>query len=899
MSASSEPQLTPMMAQYRRIKGELPKDALLLFRLGDFYEMFFEDAVLAAQLINLALTKRNGIPMCGLPYHAANNYISRLLKHGRKVAICDQTEEAKPGKLVNREVSAILSPGTHFDERLLQAERNNFLASVFAQGKTFGLACVDLTTGDFRVTELDSEKTLLAELDRLRPAELILPAEAKPLSELLHDGSGQLVPYDDWTFFPETAVFTLREHFKVASLDGFGLKGRTTAIGAAGAVLHYLTNHLRRDVAHLTRLGFYQVADFLILDATSLRNLEILEPLHRDAARNTTLFGALNRTVTPMGARRLRDWLTQPLAAVEAIRRRQDAVEAWLANPSALETFRAKLTEVRDLERTLSRLSLGSGNGRDLVALRLALEQIPLLRTVGADVRRLTLNEGDQSLLTSAASEDCSSIQHPASSDGLLTELFAQLAELPDLVELLARAIADEPPLAVKEGGMIRDGFSAELDELRSAARGGKDWLAKLQLDEIARTGIPSLKVGFNSVFGYYIEVTKSHLSKVPGDYVRKQTVASGERFITQDLKTMESKILGSEERATKLEYDLFLRLREEVLNHLKSIQETASALGQLDVLASFAELARLQGWNRPEVRDEGRIQIREGRHPVLELRMTEERFVPNDTELDLSSHQIALITGPNMAGKSTYIRQVALLAVLAHTGSYLPVASARIDLCDRIFTRIGASDDLARGQSTFMVEMSETANILNNATRRSLVILDEIGRGTSTFDGLSLAWSIVEHLHHQVGAKALFATHYHELTELASPHGSESSDSPASASSSTAGRLPRVRNYNVAVREWNDQIIFLRKIQPGPADKSYGIQVARLAGVPRPVIDRAKAILRVLEEAELNLQQVASPDASLMIAAESGRPRSRKVRRLERDALQELSPPPELDLFS
>lgn len=446
---------------------------------------------------------------------------------------------------------------------------------------------------------------------------------------------------------------------------------------------------------------------------------------------------------------------------------------------------------------------------------------------------------------------------------------------------------------------MIRDGFSAELDELRSAARGGKDWLAKLQQDEIARTGIPSLKVGFNSVFGYYIEVTKSHLSKVPGDYVRKQTVASGERFITQELKVMESKILGSEERATKLEYDLFLRLREEVLNHLRAIQETASSLGQLDVLASYAELARVQGWIRPEVRDEGVVSVREGRHPVLELRMTEERFVPNDTDLDLVSHQIALITGPNMAGKSTYIRQVALLAVLAHTGSSVPATSARIDLCDRIFTRIGASDDLARGQSTFMVEMSETANILNNATRRSLVILDEIGRGTSTFDGLSLAWSIVEHLHHQVGAKALFATHYHELTELASPHGAESLGSTAPTSPAGAGRLPRVRNYNVAVREWNDQIIFLRKIQPGPADKSYGIQVARLAGVPRPVIDRAKAILRVLEEAELNLQQVASPDSGPMIAGEEGRTRTRRVRRVERDALQELAPPPELDLFS
>jgi DNA mismatch repair protein MutS len=889
---SAEATLTPMMAQYRRIKGELPKDVLLLFRLGDFYEMFFEDAVVSSQLLQLTLTQRNGIPMCGLPHHAANNYIGRLLKAGRKVAICDQTEEAKPGKLVQREVTSILSPGTHFDDRLLRAERNNFLASIALHGSTYGLACVDLTTGDFRLTELTGDKALLAELDRLRPAELIFPGASKALSELLSENSTQLSPHDDWVFMPETALFTLREHFKVASLDGFGLRNRTAATGAAGAILHYLSTHLRRDVAHLTRLGFYEVADYLILDSISLRNLEILETIHADAPRNTTLFGALNHTVTPMGARRLRDWLTQPLAAEEPIRRRQDAVQSWLDHPPALAAFRARLAEVRDLERTVSRLSLGSGNARDLLALRLALEQLP---SVKAAVAGATLPGPD--------APQCDLLPGPATEESLepseLGHLGSLLRELPDLIELLGHAVADEPPLAVKEGGMIRDGFSPELDELRSAARGGKDWLAKLQQDEIARTGIPSLKVGFNSVFGYYIEVTKSHLAKVPGDYVRKQTVSSGERFITQDLKVMESKILGSEERATKLEYDLFLRLREEVLNHLKSIQETASALGQLDVLASFAELARIQGWNRPEVRDEGRIQIQEGRHPVLELRMTEERFVPNDTDLNLESHQIALITGPNMAGKSTYIRQVALLTVLAHTGSYLPVAAARIDLCDRIFTRIGASDDLARGQSTFMVEMNETANILNNATRRSLVILDEIGRGTSTFDGLSLAWSIVEHLHHQVGAKSLFATHYHELTELASPHVSGSPNSQDSASERASGRLQRVRNYNVAVREWNDQIIFLRKIQPGPADKSYGIQVARLAGVPRSVIDRAKTILRVLEEAELNLQHVAVPDGGTLSETNAGSSRSRRVRRLERDALQELTPPPQLDLFS
>lgn len=884
---STEPQLTPMMAQYRRIKGGLPKEALLLFRLGDFYEMFFDDAVQASALLNLTLTQRNGVPMCGLPYHAANNYISRMLKNGCKVAICDQTEEAKPGKLVQREVTAILSPGTHFDERLLQAERNNFLASVYTAGSTYGLALVDLTTGDFRVTELEAGKTLLAELERLRPAELLLPAGAISLTELVgttagsgprKSGSGaQLVFYEDWTFQPETAVFTLREHFQVASLDGFGLKGRSAAIGAAGAILHYLTQQLRRDVAHLTRLSCYQVTDFLVLDGISLRNLEILEPLHRDSPRNTTLFGALNRTVTPMGARRLRDWLTQPLAATEPIRARQEAVALWLANTGALESIRLRLGDVKDLERTVSRLSLGSGNGRDLLALRLALEQLPELR------RRLAeLTDG---------------VLVP----GLLGSLAGEITELPALIELLERAITDEPPLALKEGGLIRDGFSPELDELRQASRGGKDWLAKLQQDEIARTGIPSLKVGFNSVFGYFIEITKTHLAKVPGDYVRKQTVANGERFITQELKAMEAKILGSEERATKLEYDLFLKVREEVLAELRPIQQTASALAQLDVLAAFAETARLQGWVRPEVGDEGRFVVRDGRHPVLEQSLVEERFVPNDTTLDVEHEQIALITGPNMAGKSTYIRQVALLALLAHTGSFVAAGSARIDLLDRIFTRIGASDDLARGQSTFMVEMSETANILNNATRRSLVILDEIGRGTSTFDGLSLAWSIVEHLHHQVGAKTLFATHYHELTELGStprePGPGQGLSEGASDAVGHRAALPRVRNYHVAVREYNDQLIFLRKVQPGATDKSHGIQVARLAGVPRPVIDRAREILRVLEEAELNLQQVLGAGAPS--AESTPTPKPRTARRRERESLQALPPPPQLDLFA
>jgi len=881
---AAETQLTPMMAQYRRIKSELPKDALLLFRLGDFYEMFFEDAQAGAQLCNLALTKRNGIPMCGLPFHAANGYIARILKAGRKVAICDQMEDAKPGKLVKREVTQILSPGTHFDERMLAAERNNFLAAVYATGKTIGLALVDLTTGDFKVTEVEGETTLLTELDRLRPAEIIFPSESSTLRELIQPAFQILIPHEDWTFAPETAVFALREHFGVATLDGFGLKNKSAAIGAAGAVLHYLTQHLRRDIKHLTRLTGYECRDFLVLDGITLKHLEILEALHKDAPPPGSLYKAMNRTVTPMGARRLRDWLSQPLAAVEPIRQRQQAVQAWLDNSTALDQFRAQLAEVRDLERTLGRLSSGSGNARDLLALRIALEQIPGLRAT------LTSVAGRASPRAESLMQEDAAEHEDARPTSLLTGLSSQLTELPALVELITRAIVDEPPLALKEGGIIREGFHAELDELLAAARGGKEWIAKLQRDESERTGITSLKVGFNSVFGYYIEVTKANLDKVPPHYTRKQTIANGERYITQELKEMEGKILGAEERSEKLEYELFQRVREEVLGQLAEIQQTAAALAQLDVLSSYAETARLFGHCRPLVADEGELSIREGRHPVLEQQLVDERFVPNDVALtssggtgspptaaeaelatgpgsagdDARHPQIALITGPNMAGKSTYIRQVALLALLAHTGAFLPAAEARVDLVDRIFTRIGASDDLGRGQSTFMVEMSETANILNNATPRSLIVLDEIGRGTSTFDGLSLAWSIVEYLHNQAGAKTLFATHYHELTEL-------------------AGRLTRVKNFNVAVREWNDSIVFLRKIVEGGTDKSYGIHVARLAGVPKDVIERAKVILRNLEESEL------TPEGNVRQTARH---------RAEREKLQHLEPPPQMDLF-
>jgi DNA mismatch repair protein MutS len=855
---AAETQLTPMMAQYRRIKAELPKDALLLFRLGDFYEMFFEDAQASAQLLNLALTKRNDIPMCGIPYHAANGYIGRLLKAGRKVAICDQMEDAKPGKLVKREVTQILSPGTHFDERMLSAERNNFLASIFNTGKVFGLAIADLTTGQFRCTELDTDNALLTELERLRPAEIIYPSEANALHELLKNAFPIVIAYEDWVFAPETAVFTLRDHFKVVTLDGYGLKGRGAAIGAAGAVIHYLGQHLRRDLTHLTGLSFYQPTDFMHLDVTTLRHLEILEPLHRDAPRNASLYGALNRTVTPMGARRLRDWLTQPLADVVQVRQRQDVVGAFLADPEALEHLRNQLGEVRDLERTIGRLSVGSGNARDLVALRIALAQIPAVKKSVCGIGAPKADRFSEELPVSPPTGT------EQTTSSLLGQLHDQLTDLPTVVDLIARAIVDDPPLALKEGGMIRDGFEAGLDELRRANREGKDWIAQLQQKEIERTGISSLKIRFNSVFGYYIEVTKSNLEKVPAEYIRKQTVANAERFITPELKEMEGKILGAEERIGKLEYELFQKIREQVLAHIKPIQATADALAQLDVLASFAETARLYDHCRPAVGDKSELAIKDGRHPVLEQTLVEERFVPNDACLG-AEIQIALITGPNMAGKSTYIRQVALLALMAHTGSFVPAGNARVDLIDRIFTRIGASDDLARGQSTFMVEMSETANILNNASNRSLIILDEIGRGTSTFDGLSLAWSIIEYVHNQIGAKTLFATHYHELTEL-------------------AGRLPRLRNFNVAVREWNDQVIFLRKIVEGGTDKSYGIQVARLAGVPKPVIERAKIILRNLEESEL------TPEGNV---------RNASRHRAERDKLKQLEAPPQLDLFA
>ena len=821
-----------MMQQYRRVKQQIPSDALLLFRLGDFYEMFFDDAKTAAGLLNLTLTARNGTPMCGLPHHAAEGYIGKLLRLGKKVAICDQLGDAQPGKLVQREITQILTPGTHFDTHILHADRNNFIAAICGGGLEdwkagrLGLALIDLTTGDFKVTELTSVEQLQNELVRLRPAEIIVPSEAfeaaKPLlqSSNLPSIQSSVTPYDGWTFERETAFFTLRDHFKTQSLDGFGARDLTVGIGAAGAVLHYLQQSLRRKTDHIHRLSVYCVTDFMVLDAVTQRNLELLESTRAD--RRHTVIGCLDRTRTPMGARLLRDWLTHPLRDVAGIVARQEVVGQFCEATQMLAEFREHLGAVRDMERTLARLSVGTGNARDLVVLKDSLAALP-------GVKRILEGEPPGEPIPVVRRE----ARPPA---GLLTQLISQITDLPELVALIDGAIEAAPPLAVNDGGMIKTGHSPELDELRQAATAGKNWIAALQQKEIERTGIPSLKVRYNSVFGYYLEVTKPNLAKVPADYIRKQTVATGERFYTPELKEMEGKILGADDKAKALEYELFLKVRAAVIAQSAGIQQTAAALAQLDVLAGFAELARHQNYCRPVMTATGPIEIVEGRHPVLEQTLVEDRFVPNDTTLAVPDQLVLIITGPNMAGKSTYIRQVALLVLLAQIGSSIPAKQAKIGLVDRIFTRIGATDDLARGQSTFLVEMNETANILNNATSQSLVILDEIGRGTSTFDGLSIAWAVAEHLHNVVGAKTLFATHYHELTEL-------------------AVTLPGVKNFNVAVREWHDQVIFLHKILPGGTDKSYGIQVGRLAGLPKEVIARAKEVLGNLEESELSAE--------------------------------------------
>jgi DNA mismatch repair protein MutS len=800
--------LTPMMQQYRRLRGSIPADTLLLFRLGDFYELFFEDAIEAAALLNVALTKRNGVPMCGVPYHAAQNYVAKLIKAGRRVAICDQTSEPQAGKIVSRDITQIISAGTVSDLDLLQSKRANYLGAVYADRDLFGFAYADLSTGEFRLTQLQDRQALLDQLARVSPSELLVSDEQKQF-----EGVAGAHGYDSYAFLPEQAIFTLCEHFKVKSLDGFGCAHMPQAVAAAGAIVHYLKHQLRRKIDHLASLRCDAPADYVVLDAATQINLELVESR---SARDTSLLAVLDRTVTPMGGRKLRAWILQPLRALAELECRQQMIADLLQETDLLASIRAELKSIRDIERAAGRLSQASGNARDLVALKTSLQQIPKLK---AEL---------QNLLDRLAF-GTSRVNEQEEFDSLARRLQKQLHEMPALANKLAKALVDDPPLTLKEGGIFRDEYDADLDTLRRASRDGKNWISQLQEREIAASGIKSLKVRYNSVFGYFIEVTKSNLASVPAHYTRKQTTVGGERFITPELKEMEAKILGADERARQLEYQLFQKLRDETLRELEPIQQTAAAIAVLDVICALAETARLFRYCRPKLNDTLRLVIKDGRHPVLDQNLVEEKFVPNDTSLDGDNMRLAIVTGPNMAGKSTYIRQVALIVLMAQMGSFIPAESAEIGSVDRIFTRVGANDDLARGQSTFMVEMNETSNIVNNATERSLVILDEIGRGTSTFDGLSIAWSVAEFLHDKIKARTLFATHYHELTKLAEERGG-------------------VCNFNVAVREWNEQIIFLRKIIPGGADKSYGIQVARLAGLPKEILDRAKDILAHLE---------------------------------------------------
>src|SRR5437870_2200669 len=811
--------LTPMMQQYRRLRGSIPADTLLLFRLGDFYELFFEDAKEASVLLNVALTKRNGVPMCGMPYHAAQTYIAKLIKAGRRVAICDQTSEPQPGKIVSRDITQIISAGTVSDFDLLEAKRANYLGAVYAEGGIFGFAYADLTTGEFRLTELQDRQSLLDELARVSPSELLVSAEQKnQLGQMDH-----ALEYDSYAFLPEQASFTLCEHFKTKSLDGFGCGEMSQAVAAAGAIVHYLKHQLRRNIDHLASLHCDAPAEYVVLDAATQTNLELVESR---GARNTSLLSVLDRTVTPMGGRKLRSWILQPLRNLHELERRQEMIADLLQEPDLLVAIRAQLKPIRDIERATSRLSQASGNARDLVALKFSLQEIPKLK---GELQKLIerIGFGRARPVRAGLAEGAPGIAEDGGlgEPALPAQLQNEIHEMPALAEKLGRAVVDDPPLVLKEGGIFRDGYDQDLDELRRASREGKNWISHLQEREIAATGIKSLKVRYNSVFGYFIEVTKSNLASVPAHYTRKQTTVGGERFVTPELKEMEAKILGADEHARQLEYQLFQKLRDETLRELGPIQQTAAAIATLDVICALAETARLFRYCRPQLNDSLRLIIKDGRHPVLDQNLVEEKFVPNDTALDGENLRVAIVTGPNMAGKSTYIRQVALIVLMAQIGSFVPAESAEIGLVDRIFTRVGANDDLARGQSTFMVEMNETSNIVNNATERSLVILDEIGRGTSTFDGLSIAWSVAEFLHDKIKARTLFATHYHELTKLAEERSG-------------------VCNFNVAVRESNEQIIFLRKIIPGGADKSYGIHVARLSGLPKEILDRAKEIL-------------------------------------------------------
>jgi DNA mismatch repair protein MutS len=826
-----------MMQQYLDAKAACP-DCILLFRMGDFYELFHDDAKLAARVLGLALTSRdkgeNPVPMAGFPHHQLESYLGKLIAAGLRAAICEQVEDPRLAKgLVKREVTRVVSPGTVTDDALLDPQESNYLAAV-VPGEPTGLAWIDLSTGRFQATEVPPER-LADELARVGPVEILL-ADDNDKAPTRFDERWVVTRRPAWAFGHKAAIDTLSKHFGTRTLEGFGFEVEVAAIRAAGAILDYLTESQKSSLAHIDRLAPYRLGQALEIDQATRRSLEITRTL-REGRREGSLLEVLDRTVTAMGARLLGDWIANPLTSLALIGERHEAVAELVSHAKLTDELRQQLKGIYDVERLLARVTTGRASPRDLSFLNRTLRTLPTVKA------KLT-----------------------ARPSILLGRLEGELDLCPDIRGKLDAALEDECPLVSREGGFIRPGFNPELDNLRELAAGGKQWIARYQAEESQRTGIPNLKVGFNQVFGYYLEITHSHREKVPGTYIRKQTVKNAERYITPELKEYEEKVLAADEKAKELEHELFLELRDLVAAGARRLRGTALALAQIDVLAALAELARDRGYCRPIMVAEPVLKIVDGRHPVLDLRLAEGTFVPNDTQAGPEDGLILLITGPNMAGKSTYIRQVALITLMGQMGSFVPAREATLGVADRIFARVGASDELARGQSTFMVEMTETARILNTATDRSLVILDEIGRGTSTYDGVSLAWAIVEHLHDRVGCRTLFATHYHELTDLATS-------------------LGRVKNLNVAVREWQDDVIFLHKILEGAADKSYGIHVARLAGVPRDVLQRAKQILARLEQEHLD---------------QDGRPKlARKRLRVGGDLQLTLFAPPENPLLN
>jgi DNA mismatch repair protein MutS len=821
---------TPLMRQYAAIKREHPS-ALLFFRLGDFYELFFDDAILAARELQITLTSRNkekgiAVPMCGVPYHAAEGYISKLIRKGFKVAICDQMEDPRfAKKLVRRAVTRVVTPGTAADSSL-SSEENNFLAAIAQTGDRVGFAALDLSTGEFRATEFqgaDAGRRIQEELQQLRPKELLY-GSAAPLFEgkgPSRPGGGSSAwaetPLDDWIFAPDHAIPLVENHFGVLSLEGFGLAGKPAAASAAGAILYYVRSTQRGTLDHVDRIGFYERQNCLVLDAVTVRNLELIEPLFAGTDAGVTLFRSIDATVTPMGKRLLRSWMLRPSIDRTEINARLDAVEAQVKDTVAREEVRRALDGILDLERLLSRVTLETANPRDVLALAASMGKIPAVR---AGLGRL-------------------------SSERLGT-LHGSVDDLADLRERIDKTIVPEPPISLSDGGVIHCGMDPELDELRDLSRNSKQFLAQIEQRERQRTGITSLKVKFNSIFGYYLEVSKPNLHLVPADYERKQTLVNAERFTTPELKEYESKILDAQEKIVEIERRLFGELRSAIAGEARRIRQTALALAEVDVLAALAHIAALRNYCRPQFDESSDVEIVEGRHPVIEqqeLAGGGERFVPNDLYLNPTTHTVLVLTGPNMGGKSTYLRQAALIVILAQMGSFVPARTTRLGVVDRVFTRIGASDNLARGRSTFMVEMTETAAILHTATPRSLILLDEIGRGTATYDGLAIAWAAVEYIHARTRAKTLFATHYFELTELAE-------------------QLSGVKNYHVSVKETGGGIVFLRKVEPGAADRSYGIEVAKLAGLPNEVIERAREVLAEHESAERQVTGHLSPGA-------------------------------------